>query len=83
LAVSADVPPQDGEADAQREERKSPTPTGLLVGNKNSLQLLHPQVNMQLMLGKATTTSGNKRPQLQQITSTMKVVQAACVLETS
>jgi hypothetical protein len=62
---------------------KTPTPTGLLVGNKNSLQLLQPQVNMQLMLGKSTTTSGNKRPQLQQITSTMKVVQAACVLETS
>jgi hypothetical protein len=62
---------------------RTPTPTGLLVGNKNSLQLLQPQVNMQLMLGKATTTSEDKCPQLQQTTSTRKVVQAVCAPETS
>jgi hypothetical protein len=61
---------------------RTPTPTELLVGNKNSLQLLQPQVNTQPMLGKATTTSGRKHPQLQQTINSMKVVQAACVPET-
>jgi hypothetical protein len=64
FVVYADVPPQDGETDAQREEHRTPTPTGLLVGNKNSLQLLQPHVNTQLMLGKATTTSEDKYLQL-------------------
>jgi hypothetical protein len=62
---------------------RMPTLTGLLIGNKNSLQLLQPQVNTHLMLGKTMTTLGNKRPQLQRITSTMKVVQATCVPETT
>jgi hypothetical protein len=33
-----------------------------LVGNKNSLQLTQPQVNMQATPGKATTTLGRKHP---------------------
>jgi hypothetical protein len=41
---------------------RMPTPTGLLVGNKNSLKLLQPQDNMQPMLDKATSTSGRKHP---------------------
>jgi hypothetical protein len=38
------------------------TPTGLLVGNKNSLQPPQLQVNMQTTPDKATTTSGVKHP---------------------
>jgi hypothetical protein len=62
---------------------RTPTPAELLVGNKNSLQLLQPQVSTQLMLGKATTTSENKHPQHQQTLSRMNLVRAACVPETS
>jgi hypothetical protein len=62
---------------------RMPTPTGLLVGNKNSMQLPQLQVNMQTTPDTTMTTSGDKHPQLQQTTSTMNVVQTACVLETS
>jgi hypothetical protein len=60
-----------------------PTPTELLVCNKNSLQLPQLQVNTQATLDKAMTTSGYKHPQLQQTTSSMKFVQTACVPESS
>jgi hypothetical protein len=62
---------------------RTPTPTELLVGNKNSLELTQLQVNTRTTPDKVMTTSGDKRPQLQQTTSTMKVVPAACVPETS
>jgi hypothetical protein len=54
-----------------------------MVGNKKSLQLLQPQVNMQLMLGKATTTSGNRHPRHQQTLSNVNLVRTTCVPETS
>jgi hypothetical protein len=62
---------------------RMPTPTELLVGNKNSLQLPQLQVNTEKTPDKATTTSRDKCPQLQQTTSTRKVVQAAYAPETS
>jgi hypothetical protein len=62
---------------------RTPTPAELLIGNKNSLQLLQPQVNTQLMLGKATTTSENKHLRHQQTLSSMNLVRTACVPETS
>jgi hypothetical protein len=62
---------------------RMPMPIELLVGNNNSLRLPQLQVNTQTMPDKATTTSGDKRLQVQQTTSTIKVVQAACGPETS
>jgi hypothetical protein len=62
---------------------RTPTPAELLVSNKNSLQLLQPQINTQLMLGKATITSENKHPRHQQTLSSMNLVPTARVLETS
>jgi hypothetical protein len=58
-------------------------PIELHVGNKSSLQLPRPQVNMQATPGKATTTSRCKHPQLQQTISNMNLVETACELETS
>jgi hypothetical protein len=48
---------------------RMPKPLEVLVGNKNSLQppqlQVNNQANMQLMLGKAMTTSDNKDPRYQ------------------
>jgi hypothetical protein len=44
LVVYVDVPPQDGETDEQRVERENAN-AAIVVGNKNSLQLLQLQVN--------------------------------------
>jgi hypothetical protein len=53
---------------------RMPMPIELLDGNKNLLQLPRLQVNTKTTPDKATTTSGEKCPQLQQTTSTKKVV---------
>jgi hypothetical protein len=65
---------------------RTPTPTELHVGNKSSLQLSWPQVNMQATPDKATATSGCKHPQRQQTISNisnMSLDETACVLEIS
>jgi hypothetical protein len=81
LVISADVPPQGRETDEHN--ARMPTLIELLVSNKNSMQPPQPQVNTQTTPDKAMTTLGDKRPQLKKTTSTMKVIQASCMPQTS
>jgi hypothetical protein len=83
LVISADVPPQDGEIDEQRVERENAN-AGRAARRQQELATAAPAAGQHAgSADKATTTSGYKHPQLQQTTSTMKVMQTACVPETS
>jgi hypothetical protein len=86
LVVSADVPPQEGETDEQRVERKNANADRAACRQQELAAAARPQDNTQATPDKATTMSGCKHQHLQQTISNisnMSLDEAACTLETS
>jgi hypothetical protein len=60
LVVSADVPPQDGETDEQRQERENANAARSVRRQQEIAAAAQVQANNRLTPDKSTTTPGNK-----------------------
>jgi hypothetical protein len=87
LVVFADVPPEDGETDEQRQERENTNAARVFDDNKSLPPLLQVPVNNRITPDRSTTTSGNKHLQHLRLLSSdammIHLVPTAYVQETS